>query len=286
MSNPIRVLHIITGMGYGGAEAFIMNMYRNIDRKKVQFDFLLRSNQMIYGDELEKMGSNVYYTASIPKHFVKNYFQTVRFFKEHKYSIIHVHANALLYTSALKIAKRAGVKCRVMHSHNASLFYSKTKPIHMHNKKRIERLATHYFACSDSAGKWMFNGDYSIIRNGIDTKRFAYNEDSRRRIRRELNIPDDAFVLGHTGHLTYVKNQMFAIDVLSEIHKAGKKAYLVLVGEGDAENELKQFANQKAVNDYVVFTGGRTDIPDLLSAFDLFVFPSIYEGLGISVLEA
>lgn len=286
MAEPVRVLHVVTGMEHGGTESFIMNMYRSIDREKVQFDFLLRSDRMIYGDELKKMGSRIYYTASFPKHFIKNYFQTVRFFKEHPYQIIHVHANALLYVSALKIAKRAGVKCRIMHSHNASLFYSKAKLIHMHNKRRIESLATHYFACSEIAGQWMFNKEYKIIRNGIDIDRFAYNEENRNKIRRELNIPDDAFVLGHTGHLTYVKNQKFAIDILSEIHKSGKKAYLVLVGEGDAESELKQLAAQKSICDYVVFTGGRKDVPDILCAFDLFIFPSIYEGLGISVLEA
>ena len=286
MSEPIRVLHVIAGMGSGGAESFLMNMYRNIDRNKVQFDFLLRSQEMIYSDELKELGSNVYYTAPFPKRIISNYSQTVRFFKEHPYQIIHVHANALLYVSVLRIAKRAGVKCRIMHSHNTSLFYSQAKPIHMFNKRHIESLATHYFACSEIAGQWMFNKDYKIIRNGIDIDRFAYNEENRAKIRRELNIPNDAFVLGHTGHLTYVKNQAFAINTLSEIHKAGKKAYLVLVGEGDAESELKQLAAQKSISEYVVFTGGRKDVPEILSAFDLFIFPSVYEGLGISVLEA
>lgn len=286
MSEPIRVLHVITGMEHGGAESFIMNMYRNIDREKVQFDFLLRSNRMLHGEELAKMGSRIYYTASIPKHFIKNYFQTIRFLKKHPYQIIHVHANALLYVSVLKTAKRAGVKCRIMHSHNTSIFYSKTKPIHMFNKKHIEQLATHCFACSESAGQWMFNNEYKIIRNGIDIERFAYNEDSRTRIRQELNIPDNAFVLGHVGHLTSVKNQRFAIETLSEIHKAGKKAYLILVGEGESENGLKQFTKEKAIDDYVIFTGGRKDVNEILSAFDVFIFPSLHEGLPISILEA
>lgn len=286
MADPIRVLHVITGMGSGGAESFIMNMYRNIDRNKVQFDFLLRSNQMIYGDDLNEMGSNVYVTASLPKHYIKNYFQTVQFFNEHKYDIIHVHANALIYVSALAIAKRAGVKCRIMHSHSNSLFFPITKPIHFLNKKRIGRLATHFFACSDSAGKWMFGDKYTVIKNGIDIERFSYNPESRNRIRQEFGISEDSFVLGHVGHLSSVKNQRFAIEVLSEIHKTNKKSYLVLVGEGDIEDELKNFAAQKNVGDYVIFTGSRNDVYDILSAYDLFVFPSLFEGLGISILEA
>lgn len=286
MSEPIRVLHVITGMEHGGAESFIMNMYRNIDREKVQFDFLLRSNRMLHGDELTKMGSRIYYTASIPTHYIKNYFQTVKFFKKHQYQIIHVHANALLYVSVLKIAKRAGVKCRIMHSHNTSMFYSKTKPVHMFNKRHIEQIATHCFACSESAGQWMFNKEYRIIRNGIDIERFAFRKESRKRIRQEFSIPERALVLGHVGHLTSVKNQRFAIDVLSEIHEMGKTAYLVLVGEGGLEQELKQYAEQKSLNNYVFFTGGRKDVPDILSAFDVFVFPSLHEGLPISILEA
>lgn len=286
MSEPIRVLHVITGMEHGGAESFIMNMYRSIDREKVQFDFLLRSNKMIYGDELAKMGSRIYYTASIPMHIIKNYFQTIRFFKEHHYDIIHVHANALIYVSVLKIAKRAGVKCRIMHSHNTSIFYSKTKPIHMFNKKHIKKIATHYFACSEDAGKWMFNDEFRVIRNGIDIERFDFNKENRSRIRKEFKIAENALVLGNVAHLTSVKNQEFAIEVLSKIHKEGNKAYLVLVGEGESENELKQLANQKSVGDYVVFAGGRKDVYSILSAFDVFVFPSLHEGLPISILEA
>ena len=126
---PIRVLHVLTGLSSGGAESFIMNMYRNMDRSKVQFDFLLRSTDNIYREELEKMGSNVYITASFPRHFIRNAVQTARFFKEHSYDIIHVHANALLYTYALSCAKRNGTKCRIIHSHNAAMAYMRLLPL-------------------------------------------------------------------------------------------------------------------------------------------------------------
>ena len=285
-NEPVRVLHVLTGLSSGGAESFIMNMYRNIDRNKVQFDFLLRSNENIFKDELEKMGSRVFTTASFPRHFIQNALQTSRFFKEHHYDIIHVHANALLYTYALSCAKKNGVKCRIIHSHNSAMAHMQLLPIHNANKRRIHKLATDFFACSDAAGKWMFNGAYTLVHNAIDLSAFAYSAKNRAQIREKLGIKDDELVIGHVGRFTEQKNHDFLIEAFNEIVKSGRNAKLLLVGDGPLKQAMEKKTDELKLADRVVFLGARKDVAEMMSAFDIFVFPSNYEGLGIVVIEA
>ena len=213
----VRVLHIINGLGSGGAESFLMNMYRNIDREKIQFDFLLRSEENMYKDELEKMGSKVYVTASFPKHFMKNYCETKKFLKEHKYEVIHVHANALLYLTALILAKKEGVKCRIVHSHSISAKYPVLKIIHNFNKNLLHFWATDYLACSEDAGKWMFKKQYTHIKNSTDLDKFRFNRRKRECVREELGIDEDVFVIGHIGRFLPVKNHSFILSVFKSI---------------------------------------------------------------------
>lgn len=283
---PVRVLHVLTGLSTGGAESFIMNMYRNMDREKVQFDFLLRSDENVYRDELEQMGSRVYTTASFPRNFIKNAFQTERFFREHRYDIIHVHANALLYTFALSSAKRNGVSCRIIHSHNAAMAHMELLPIHTFNKKRIGKLATDFFACSEDAGKWMFPGDFSVIHNAIDLNTYAYSPEKRTQVRTQLGIPKDAFVIGHIGRFVKQKNHAFLIETFHEVLQSKPEARLLLVGDGELRPEMEEKVEKLRIADRVIFLGTRKDAADIINAFDLFVFPSLYEGLSIAALEA
>lgn len=285
-NESVRVLHVLTGLSNGGAESFIMNMYRNIDRNKVQFDFLLRSNENVFKEELEKMGSRVFTTASFPRHFIQNALQTSRFFKEHHYDIIHVHANALLYTYALSCAKKNGVKCRIVHSHNSAMAHMQLLPIHNANKRRIHKLATDYFACSDAAGKWMFNGGYTLVHNAIDLSDFAYSAQKRAQIREKLGIKDGELVIGHVGRFTEQKNHTFLIDIFNEMLKTGCNAKLVLIGDGPLKQAMEKKADELRLAGRVLFLGPRKDVADIIDAFDVFVFPSIYEGLGIVIIEA
>jgi len=199
---PIRILHVITGMGSGGAEMMIMNWYRNIDRSKVQFDFLLRSPENIYAEEIESMGGRVYYTSTYPRHYFRNKRETKRFFKEHasEYAAIHVHCNALLYVNVFGIAKKYGIKTRIIHSHNTQARNRVFGLVHKLNKRRVQRMATHLFACSGEAGEWAFspNGRYRVITNGIDTQKYGFNPVAREDIREELGI-QDKFVIGHVA---------------------------------------------------------------------------------------
>ena len=286
MDSPVRVLHVIAGMGSGGAESFLMNMCRHMDRDKVQFDFLLRSNENIYTEELESMGCRVYYTASFPRHWLKNFLQTWRIIKQNHYKIIHVHANALLYVFPLMIAKKLGVPCRIMHSHNSSMAYKSALPIHQFFRNRIHRIATHCFACSEQAGEWMFPGQYEIIHNAIEVDKFRFDQTAREKIRAEWNLPADAFVIGHVGRFWEQKNHAFLLSIFSKVLQQKPNAYLVLIGEGGLEQKIRDLACDLGLRDHVLFAGVRKDVNQALSVFDVFAFPSIYEGLGIAVIEA
>lgn len=286
MGKPVRVLHVIAGMGSGGAEAFLMNMYRHTDRTKVQYDFLLRSDENFYRDELEALGSRVYYTASFPRHFIKNYFQVRKILKENRYDIVHVHANALYYVTALVEAKRQGISCRIMHSHSTSSYFPQFQFVHELIKKRVHSLASHCLACSDTAGKWMFDSDYEILHNAIALSDFEYSETARTEVRQELGISEDAFVLGHVGHFFSAKNHSFSMDVFNCVVQKKPNACLVLVGDGGLKAELQQLAKQYKIENRVIFAGIRKDVGRVMSSFDAFVFPSLFEGLGIVAIEA
>lgn len=283
----MKVLHVITGMGSGGAESAIMSWYRSIDKTKIQFDFLLRSKENIYSDEINSLGGKVYYMPEFPKNYLSNLIQTCRFFKQHKgeYDVIHVHGNALIYTNIFLIAKFFGVKNRIMHSHSTSTKSKLFLPVHLFNKLRIKKLANYFFACGDDAGKWCFNDNYEVINNGIDTDKFLYDVGSRISIRQELNLSDN-LVICHVGRFLEVKNHKFILKVFERVYKVNPNAHLLLVGTGPLQQDYINCVNEKAYASNVHFLGVRTDIPDILSACDVFIFPSFYEGLPVSLIEA
>ena len=283
----VRVLHVITGMGSGGAESMIMNWYRQIDKTKVQFDFLLRSQENIYANEIEKMGGKVYYMPEFPKMYFSNLVNTYNFFKTHhkEYSIIHVHANALIYTSALLIAKHFGIECRIMHSHSTSTKSKLFLPIHKINKLRIKRLANHFFACSKEAGQWCFNGDFTVINNGIDVEKFKYSQVDRENIRQEFNIDLKAKVYCHIGRFLEVKNHGFLLEVFEKIYKEDNNSVLILVGTGPLKEKYINIVKNMSCCNNVIFAGVRPDVYKILSASDTLIFPSFYEGVSVAVIE-
>lgn len=284
---PIRILHVIDGMGSGGAEAFIMNLYRNINRTKVQFDFLLRNKEDMHFDEIQALGGRIFMTAPFPRHAWQNYQDTQAFFARHKeYAIIHVHGNALIYMSALFLAKRVGVPCRIMHSHNTQARKPLYRLIHECNKLFIDKLATTHLACSETAGEWMFNGHrYTVVNNGIDVKEYLHNKTDREEIRKEFQL-DGKFVVGHVGRFLHSKNHAFLLDVFSEIHKQNRQAVLLLIGTGPLEEEIRKKVHELNLDEAVIFTGVRGDVMKMLQAMDVFLFPSVFEGLGIVTVEA
>lgn len=298
-TEPIRVLQVVGRMDRGGIETMIMNLYRNIDRTKVQFDFLAHyGREAAYNDEIRAMGGRIYEMPALrdEKHvFFWKFFSYLhalnKFFSEHReYKIIHGHMTntAALY---LPIAKKYGVTCRIVHSHSThskkGLLGILTTFLH----KFATRDATDFFSCSEAAEKWFFpdeiikSGRIHVISNAIDAKRFRFDP-ARREVMRERLGLGDAMAIVHVARFRPEKNQAFMLDVLREILKVNKNVVLIYVGDGPLEEEVKARATAYGVSEQVCFLGDRADVPDILQAADVFVLPSIWEGLPLTVIEA
>ncbi|MCM1461038.1 MAG: glycosyltransferase [Bacteroides sp.] len=286
MSIQKKILHVINGMGTGGAEKDIMNWYRNIDRNKIQFDFLIRSDEMFYKEEIEKMGGTLYKAAPFPFHIIKNYTETKKFMKQHasEYDVIHMHGNALVYILPLIFAKKYKIPIRIMHIHNTKANGFLATFLHHINKKMIGNYTTVKLACSQPAGMFAFGKKrFHVINNAMDLERISNSHDV---CRVDLNISETSFVIGHVGRFLPVKNQKFVIDVYKKIYESCKNSVLVLVGDGPMRKELQDYVCEKKISDKVKFLGERNDVESILKLVDCVVFPSLYEGIPLVVLES
>ena len=287
MSEPIRVLQVVTYMGRGGLETMIMNYYRNIDRNQVQVDFLThRDERWDYDDKIESLGGKIYHLPKLNP-FSKSYLNTLdKFFKEHKeYQIVHCHQDCLSGV-VLKVAKKNGVRFTIAHAHSASQDKNLKYLIKVLAKKNIKRYSDKMFACGEEAGRWMFEtDDFEVLNNAIDTDLYIYNKDKADKIKKEFGI-ENKFVVGHVGRFNYPKNHKFIIDVFNEVQKVREDSVLMLVGDGDLRPEIEQKVQDLGLSDKVIFTGVRSDVNDLMQGMDVFLFPSLYEGLGIVLIEA
>lgn len=290
----MRVLHVVHSMNRGGLETFIMNIYRKIDRTKVQFDFLVHTNEeCAYDQEIKDLGGKMYSVPNRRKGLLKYYKALNTFFKNHsEYKIVHQHLSSLTNVAPLKIASKYKVPVRIVHSHNTKQGgYWLHKYIHKFNQLFVKSFATHYFACSDLAAKWLYPNNiyeknkFEIINNAIDTDDFLFNANSRNSIRKEFNF-EDKFVIGHVGRFHPQKNHDFLIDVFKYINERNKDTKLLLIGDGYLRSDIKRKAKKLDLMDNVIFTGVRSDIPDLLNSMDVFVMPSHHEGLPVTVVEA
>ncbi len=283
----IRVLQIVTYMGRGGLETMLMNYYRHIDRNRVQFDFLVhRDFEADYDQEILGLGGRIYHVSRLVP-WSRSYRKELKdFFHEHpEYRIVHVHQDCLS-SVALQCAKECGVPIRIAHSHSSSAVKNLKYPIKLHYMKRIPKYATHMFACGKQAGDWMFSGDkYQIIRNAIDTEKYQYVSDVEKQICSEFGL-DEKVIIGHVGNFTPAKNHMFLLEVFQEILKRKPEARLLLVGGGEGMNLVREKVKNMGIQDKIIFTGIRSDVNRLMQAMNVFVFPSLYEGLPVTMIEA
>lgn len=282
----IRVLHVFGGLGTGGTEGLIMNWYRNIDRTKIQFDFLVRSPDNNYLEEITKLGGRVFYTASFPKHFVRNYRETKAVLAKMEWDVIHVHGNAAMYILPLRLAKKLCYTHRIMHSHSIKAQNNVFSLMHHLNRTKLPALATQYLACSAAAGKWMFaDHAFTLSRNAIDVASCRFDSDVRTKIRKDLGI-ENKLVVGHVGRLAAPKNHEFLLNAFAEMRHNYPDSVLMLVGDGELERAINAKAEQLGIADSILFMGRRSNVGELMSAMDIFVLPSLYEGLGIVLVEA
>lgn len=284
----IRILQCVNDMHRAGLETMLMNYYRNIDRTKIQFDFLThRPYRSDYDDEIEKMGGKVYYAPRLYPQNYPNYFKWMKnFFKEHpEYKIVHSHIDTMSYLPLLA-AKKAGVPIRIAHSHNTSLDKDFKYLLKQYFRLRINSVCTHRLACGKEAGTFLFgNREFKVIPNAIDAEKFYYNEELRYKKRKELGL-EDKFVVGHVGRLSYQKNHKFLIEIFNELLKKEPNSILLLVGVGEKEEELKRQVKSLNIEDKVSFLGNRSDVNELYQAMDVFVMPSFFEGIPVVGVEA
>lgn len=292
MKEPIRVAHIIGKWLGGGVESVVMNYYRHIDRTKIQFDFICDEDSTnIPYEEIKKLGGKVILVPPYQKVF-KYHKKLKEVLKSGGYKIVHSHINTLSVFS-LFAAKCAGVPVRIAHSHSTTNKKEKKKNLLKQVLRPFSKVfATDYMCCSELAGRWLFgnkeydNGNVYLLNNAIDLDKFKYDEERRKKKRKELNIEDDTLVIGHVGRFVEQKNHRFLIDIFNEVHKQKENSILLLAGQGPLMEEMKEKAKILGIEDSVKFLGQRNDINELYQAFDVFCLPSLYEGLPVVGVEA
>ncbi|MES5927964.1 glycosyltransferase family 1 protein [Bacillus cereus group sp. MG9] len=296
LERPKRVLHIVSAMDRGGAEALLMNVYRNIDRKKVQFDFVShKSEECDYDKEIIALGGKIYRISSLgqagPLSYIK---ELVKVMSSNQYVAAHAHTDYQGGFVAVA-AKIAGIKIRVCHSHSNNWPIGsgmKGKVLLFFLRTLIAYAGTNYCACSVEAARFLFNENIGntkvkIVKNAIDTNQFV-NVDIQdsNKVREEFNIPVGAKVIGHIGRFSESKNHIFMLKVCKEVLKSDSKFMLVLVGDGPLQDSIELEAKSLGIYEKIRFLGVRKDIPRIIRMFDVFLFPSLFEGFGIVALEA
>lgn len=236
---PIRILQVVTIMNRGGLETMLMNYYRQIDRKKIQFDFLVhRDEEGHYDQEILSLGGRIFRMPSIRPGNYKKYFRLLdEFFNLYsEYKVVHSHINENS-SFVLRAATKAGIPCRIAHSHLSDLGIDIKLPFRLYARNTMKDYPTDYFACSQKAGEWLFgkkvasSASHTVLKNAVNASEFKFNQKTRNQIRKELNI-EDKFVIGHIGRFNKQKNHDFLLDIFKSVHEQQSNAVLVLVGEG------------------------------------------------------
>lgn len=287
MSEPIRVLQVIGSMNHGGAESMIMNLYREIDRSKVQFDFLVCTKEKgAFDDEIISLGGSIYHDVErITKDNLLKYQKLCDdFFKAHRYGLVHCHIGSIAQF-VTRAAKRCGAYT-IVHCHSAT------------NNKQYRFLAfparftaDFYMSCGKKAGEIRFgsrivNSDrFMILNNAIQTEKYRFNKELQDNLRQQYGI-ENKFVIGHIGRMVYAKNHDFLLDIFNEILKIKPDSVLVLAGDGVKKEPIEEKAKLLGLTDKIIFLGTVENVNEILNMFDIMIFPSHYEGLPISLIEA
>lgn len=291
-NEKIIIAHIIGKWIGGGVESVVMNYYRKIDRNKIQFHFLCDEDSTdIPYEEIERLGGKVILIP--PYQRLLNYNKKLtQIFKENNYKIVHSHINTLS-VFPLRIAEKCGIPIRIAHSHSTTNKKEwKKNLVKQFLKPFSKKYANRYMCCSELAGRWLFGdkvyeqGKVYLLNNAIDIEKFRFDERIRKLKRKELNIDESTFVVGHIGRFVAQKNHKFLIDVFNEIHKENKNSILLLAGQGPLMNDIREKVKMMKLEDCVHFLGQRNDINQLYQTFDVFCLPSLYEGLGMVLIEA
>lgn len=291
MTEPVRVLHMLYSMNRGGAETLIMNYYRKVEREKIQFDFLISSPERCdFEDEIIKMGGRVFRVPILSKDPLMYIKKVNEFFKQHKeYKIIHSHTSAK-NAIPLFIAKLNNIPHRICHSHTIKNEKGLSGFIKTILRPFVKYVSTDFVACGEDAGIWLYGQKFyekhgMLLRNAIDAEKHRYNVDIRKYLR-EQNNWSDKIVIGNIARFDVPKNHELLIDIFFYIRKKKSDAILILIGDGPLRENIVKKVETLGLKESVVFTGVVENVEDYLQAIDVFLLPSLYEGLPLTLIEA
>ncbi len=288
----IRVLHSVSNMDRGGIETMLMNYYRNIDRTKVQFDFIQnKAKPGDYDDEIKSMGGRIFIGPGLKPNNYPEYLKFIdRILLENpNIKILHAHNEGMAFYP-LSSAKKSGLRVRIAHAHNTRIIRDYKWPFKIVCKAMIPYVANHYWSCGTDAGIYYFGKNRwenkgKILHNAISPDNFRFNNETRKRIREEYGLTDK-FVIGHVGRFNLQKNHLRLIEIFREVVNKNSNARLLLIGTGELEIATKNKVLEYGLGDKVLFLGLRSDVSDLYQAMDVFVMPSLFEGLPVVGIEA
>lgn len=284
----LRILQVVNIMDRAGLETMLMNYYRNVDRTQIQFDFLThRQEEGAYDKEIHSLGGRVY---QAPRLYPQNYIQYFKFMKEFfaehpEYAIVHSHIDTMS-VFPLGAAQKSGIPVRIAHSHNTRIDKDFKYLIKEFGRILTPHVSNVYCACGVDAGKFMFRKkNFKVIHNAIDLERYQFDENIRKKKRQELGIGCE-LVVGHVGRYRYVKNQSFLLEIFEQICRKIPNAKLLLIGKGEDEQMLRNRAKTLKISENVLFLRDRSDVHELYQVMDIFVMPSLFEGLPVVGIEA
>lgn len=293
----LRVLNVAYRLNSGGVPALIYHNYKYMDHSKIQFDVVVQREKdattevEFFERKLMDMGVNVYHVPAKSEDLSENLKQMKKIMSDGHYDIVHVHMEEAAATY-IYLAKKSGVKVRISHAHLAyPEITTKQRIIYKFLKVILKRYATHRFACGYDAGvsvwgeKAVAQGEVKVINNAVDTKGFAFSPAKREQARKDLGLTDE-FIIGNVARLSYQKNHPFMLEIFAEISKREERSRLMLIGAGELEEEVRNKIAELHLEDKVLMLGERDDIPELMQAMDVFLLPSLYEGLPIVGVEA
>lgn len=288
----VRVLHFELSSAIGGIESFLYNVYTHIDRERIQFDFVTTADKPALGLQLQALGCEIYKVA--PHRDIASYSADIHRILAEKYDVIHVHKNSALNIVPIILASRANPKPYIItHAHNTFFSIGNKARIlswlHNISRKRLWELSDCHLACSEAAAKWMYGkraSSATILCHGVDVEKFRYDFFEAKLKRTQLGISQETFVVGHVGRFSNQKNHQFLIRIFFELKQKRPNSKLLLIGDGENRERIMAQVAELQLKDDVLFLGERDDVRGLLAAMDAFIFPSLYEGRPLAVVEA
>lgn len=289
----IKVLVFGLSDNYGGMEAYVYNSYKHMDKDKIQFDFIdttPNGSEMAYAKEYKKMNSTIYKITKRSVDWRKSNKDIIQILKNNKYDYIHLHVMNFMWWEPITLAYKYSSAKIIVHSHNSRIDYNhffKNLILDSIGRFKVRKIKYLCLACGEDAGKYLFkNKSFIVMENGIDIKKYSFSEKNREKIRAEFKIDNNCTLFGHVGNFYVAKNYPKLLDIFNEYIKLDKNAKLILVGNYNNDPSVKKRVQEMKLENNVIFAGLRNDVNELYSAFDIFLFPSFYEGLSISMIEA